>query len=117
MDGGWITALGDDEVDRIGAGELDVGARGVEVSIRRHDGARPGYDAEQDLLRRASLVGRNDMAERPQLGDRGEEAEPRRGAGIRLVAALDAGPLLGAHGTGPRVGQQVDEDVGRVEVE
>ena len=46
-----------------------------------------------------------------------EEPEPRRRAGIALVAALDAGPLLGRHGARARVGQQVDEDVVGVEVE
>ena len=49
--------------------------------------------------------------------DRLQEAEPRRAAGVGLVAALDARPLLGAHGTGARIGQEVDEDVGGVEVE
>ena len=77
----------------------------------------PADDAEQDLLGGPTLVRRDHVAERPQLGDGVEEAEPGRRPGVRLVAALDAGPLLGAHGAGARVGQQVDEDVVGVEVE
>src|ERR1019366_2002831 len=37
--------------------------------------------------------------------------------GIGLVAGLGGRPLVTAHGTGARVGQQVDEDVAREKVE
>ena len=117
MERGRVAALGDDEVDRLGAGRLDVGAGGVEVGVVRDDLARPADDREQDLLGGPALVGRDDVAERPQLLDRLEEREPRRRAGVRLVAVLDGRPLVAAHGAGPRVGQQVDQDVLGVERE
>jgi len=117
MDGGRLDALGDDAVDGLGAGELHVGAGGVEVRVRGDDLAGPADHAEQDLLRRAALVGGDHVTVREQLGHRGEEAVPRRRAGVGLVAALDAGPLLGAHGAGARIGQEVDQDVVGVEVE
>ena len=44
-------------------------------------------------------------------------AIPRRRPGVRLVAALDAGPLVARHRAGPRIGQQVDHDVLGVDVE
>ena len=39
------------------------------------------------------------------------EAEPALGAGVGLVAAEHAGPLLAAHGRRAAVGEQVDEHV------
>ena len=107
----WVAALGDDEVDRLGARELHVGARGVEVGVVGDDLVRPAQDAEQDLLGGPTLVGRDDVREREQLLDRLEERVPRRRAGVRLVAVLDRRPLVAAHRPGSRVGQQVDEHV------
>ena len=107
----WVAALGDDEVDRLGARELHVGARGVEVRVVGDDLVRPAQDAEQDLLGGPTLVGGDDVREREQLLDRLEERVPRRRAGVRLVAVLDRRPLVAAHRPGSRVGQQVDEHV------
>ena len=107
----WVAALGDDEVDRLGARELHVGARGVEVGVVGDDLVRPAQDAEQDLLGRPTLVGGDDVREREQLLDRLEERVPRRRPGVRLVAVLDRRPLVAAHRPGSRVGQQVDEHV------
>ena len=65
---GWIVAgsrpSGMTQVDRLGAGELDVGAGRVEVGVRRDHLARSADDAEQDLLGGSALVGRDDVAER-----------------------------------------------------
>ena len=44
-------------------------------------------------------------------------AIPGRRPGVRLIAALDARPLVARHRAGPRVGQEVDDDVVGVEVE
>ena len=92
----WLATLRDDQVDRLRAGELDVRPGRVEVGVVRD--ARPGLaiDREQDLLGRPALVGRDDVAEREQRLDRLEEREPRRRAGVRLVAALDRRPLVAA---------------------
>ncbi len=111
MDRLRVAALGDDEVDGLGAGELDVGARRVEVRVVGDDLVRPAEHAEQDLLGGPTLVRRDDVREREQLLDRLEEHVPRRRAGVRLVAVLDRRPLVAAHRAGARVGQQVDEHV------
>jgi hypothetical protein len=39
------------------------------------------------------------------------EADEAAAAGIALVAFHDGGPLVGGHGAGAGVGEQVDEDV------
>ncbi len=117
VDGRGLTALGDGQVHGFRPGELHVGAGGVEVGVVGHHHPRAGHHAEQDLLRRPPLVGGNDVTEREQLLDGLEEPIPAGAAGVRLVTALDAGPLLGAHGAGARIGQEVDEHVVGVEVE
>ena len=110
-------ALGDDQVDGLGAGVLDVGAGRVEVGVVGDGLARAADRREQDLLGGPALVGRDDVAEREERLDRLEEAIPGRRPGIALVAALDAGPLVAAHRAGARVGQQVDDDVLGMDVE
>jgi hypothetical protein len=104
-------ALGDRQVDGLGAAGLDVRPRGVEVGVVRDRRARAPEHAEEDLLRRAALV-RGDHVDEPEQVLHGiAEAKPRRRARVALVAALDAGPLLGAHRAGARVGEQVDQHV------
>ena len=77
----------------------------------------PADAREEDLLGGAALVGGDDVLEREELLDRVAEAEPRRRAGVALVAVLDARPLVAAHRARARVGQQVDDHVVGVEVE
>ena len=91
-----VAALGDDEVDRLGAGRLDVRPGRVEVGVVGHDLAGPAEDAEQDLLGGAALVGRDHVPEREELLDALQEREPRGRAGVALVAVLDRGPLVAA---------------------
>ena len=54
---------------------------------------------------------RDDVLEWEQLANRVGEDVVRRGPGVRLVTVLDRRPLVPAHGTGARVGQQVDQDM------
>ena len=112
-----VATLGDDQVDGLRAGGLDVRPGRVEVGVVRDHLARTADDREQDLLGGPALVGRDDVAERPQLGDGVEEREPRRRPGVRLVAVLDGGPLVTAHRAGAGIRQQVDQDVVGVERE
>ena len=57
----------DDQVDRLGARELDVGPGRVEMRVVGDRQARPADRREQDLLRRPALVGGDDVTEREQL--------------------------------------------------
>jgi hypothetical protein len=106
-----VAALGDHQVDGFGAGVFDVGAGRVEVGVRRDDLAGPGQRLEEDPLGGAPLVRGDDVRVGEQFLDRVTEDEVGRRAGVGLVAVLDRGPLVAAHRPGPRVGQQVDEDV------
>ena len=65
--------------------------------------------AEQDLLGRPALVGRDHVLEREQLLHGVAEAEPGRGARVALVTALKARPLLRGHRARARVREQVHE--------
>ena len=57
-----LAAFGDEEVDRFGADEFDVGARGVEVGVVGNDVAFFAGDAEEDAFGGAALVGGDDVA-------------------------------------------------------
>ena len=107
----WFAALRDGQVDRLGPGELDVGPGGVEVGVVGEDLPRTAHRGEQDPLSRAALVCGQHVPEREEVGDGIAEAVEGRRPGVRLVAPLDAGPLLGGHGPGAGVGQQIHEDV------
>ena len=112
-----VVALGDDQVDGLGAGELDVGAGGVEVGVARHDLAGAAEDAEEDLFRGTSLVGGDDVLVGEEVPHRVTEQVVGRRARVGLVAVLDGGPLVAAHGAGPGVGEQVDQHVLGVQLE
>ena len=73
-----VQALGDDQVERLSPGRLDVGPRRVEVGVVRDDLAGAADDAEQDLLRGPALVRRDHVGEGEEPLDTLEESEPRR---------------------------------------
>ncbi len=102
---------------RLGAGELDVRARRVEVRVVRDHLAGPADRAEQDLLGGAPLVRGDHVREREERLHRLEEPVPGGRARVALVAVLDRGPLVARHRARPGVGEQVDQDVVGVQVE
>ena len=71
-----VVALLDDEVDRLGARELDVGPGRVEVGVVGNPLAGAADDREEDLLGGPTLVCRDDVLEREQRLDALEEGEP-----------------------------------------
>ena len=77
MDRRRVAALLDHEIDRLGAGGLDVRPGRVEVGVVGHRLARPAEDAEQDLLGRPALVGGDHVPEREELRDGIKEGVPR----------------------------------------
>ena len=89
-----VVPLGDHEVDRLGARELDVRARRVEVGVVGDDLARAADRREEDLLGGAALVRRDHVLEGEELADGLEEDVPGRRAGVALVAVLDRRPLV-----------------------
>ena len=110
-----VGGLGNRQVHGACAGELDVGARGVEVRVGRDNLPGLAGHGEQDALGGAALVSRDHVAEAGEVVHRLFQAEKGLAAGVRFVAAHDGGPLLGGHGAGAGVGEEVDQDVARAE--
>ena len=54
------------------------------------------------------LVGRQDVFDARDLSYRRLEFLPRTAAGVTLVAEHHGGPLLGGHGAGARIGEEID---------
>ncbi len=106
-----------DQVDRLGARRLDVGAGGVEVRVAGNFGVGARHDAHQNALGGPTLVSRDHVLERHQVLHRLLEPEVGGRPRVTLVALHQAGPLRRTHRGGARVGQQVDDDVVGVQVE
>ena len=112
-----LVPLGDHQVEGLRALELDVGARGVEVGVVGHDVAGLAHRREEDALGGPPLVGRDDVAIAEDVPHGRLEAVEAAAAGIGLVPAHHAGPLLGAHRAGSAVGEQVDDHVVGLDLE
>ena len=106
-----LTRLSDRQVDGLGAEELDVGARGVEVRVVGNDVALFAGAIEQDALGGAALVRRDHMLVAEDVLNGIAEAVEATAAGIALVTLHDGRPLLRGHGAGAGVGEQVDEHI------
>ena len=104
-------SLRDDQVPGLGALDLDVGARRVEMVVVRHDIARMQDRVEQDPLSGSSLVSRNDVRESGEVLDDRFEAIERPAPRIGLVGLHQSAPLRRRHGPGSGIGQQVDQHV------
>src|SRR5690606_29967646 len=94
-----------------GTAELDVGPRGIEVGVADEDLAGTAEVAVHDALGSTTLVGGQHVRHAGELLHGAFHAHPGTAAGVGLVAFHDAGPLVGAHGTGAAVGHQVDDHV------
>ena len=76
-----------------------------------HHVPRLAHHREQDALGGAALVRGDHVAEAGQLVDHALQAEEALAAGVGFVAAHHRRPLLGGHGAGAGIGEQVDQDV------
>src|SRR5262249_33170181 len=85
--------------------------RRVKVRVVGDHIAPLAHHAEQDAFGGPSLMGGDYVPESEDLGDGIAEAQKAGTAGVTLVAAHHARPLLGGHGAGAGVGEQVDQDV------
>ena len=114
--GVWILAFGGEEVDGGAAGMFDVGAGGVEVGVVGDDLAFasiavPDHNFDEEAFGCSALVCGEDVDDACDFFDDITEAEPARCPGVGLIAPHDPGPLFGAHGSGARVGQEIDHDI------
>ena len=112
-----IERLLDGEVDGLPAVREDVRPRRVEVHVVRDDVAWLEGRREEDVLRRPSLMGGEEVAEPEDVAYGRLEPLEALASGVGLVTAHQGGPLVLAHGAGPGVGQQVDVDVLGAKVE
>ena len=114
----WVSrGFRDGQVHGARAGEFDIGAGGIEMRVDGHDVAGLAHHGEQDALRRAALVRGNHVAEAGELVGHALQAEEALAAGVGFVAAHHGRPLLGGHGAGAGIGQQVDQDVAGIDEE
>ena len=97
-------------VQRHGAAELHVGAGGVEVDVVGHHVLLLHEDAEEQVLRRASLMAGDDVLVAGDAPDGGLEVGPAAALRVGLVAGHHGRPLPVAHGRRAAVGEQVDVD-------
>src|SRR5580765_7086786 len=106
-----LTTLGDDEVHGLGAYELDVGARGIEMSVVRNNVALLAGNAEQNAFCGPALMRGNHVTEAEDVLDRIAEVIEAPASRVALVAFHDAGPLMRRHGARAGIGEQIDEHV------
>jgi hypothetical protein len=111
------SAPGGRQIDADRARHLGVGARRVEERVADHALPRLHDEVEQEVLGGAALVGGDDLLEAGDGAHRRPKAVEALGARVALVAAHHRRPLGRAHRAGARVGEQIDQDVARVEAE
>ncbi len=98
---GDVVPFGYHQISSLGAGEFDVGPRGIEMGVVGNQLARTAHHREENPLGGAALVGGNDVTKRKQLLHGGFETEPRGRTGVTLVTVLNGGPLVPRHRAGP----------------
>src|ERR1051326_4946010 len=81
------------------------------MRVVRDDVGLAGHHGKKDALRGAALVGRNHMLEPGEILHHALEAVETFTAGIGFIAAHHGRPLLGGHGAGAGVGQEIDQDI------
>ena len=100
-----VGGLRNGQVDGARAGELDVGACRVEVRIAGYYLFRMANHLKENTLRRAALVGGDDMAETGQIPRDPLHAIEAFAARVGFVAAHHGRPLFGGHGAGTGIGE------------
>jgi hypothetical protein len=108
---GRLPALGDEQVYSLGAHELDVGARCIEMSVIRNDVTFLARDFKQNAFCRTTLVSGDDMFVADDFVDRVAEAIEASASGVALIALHDRSPLVRGHGSGSRVSEEIDEHI------
>ncbi len=106
-----LPSFGDDEIDRLGANELNVRAGRVKVCVVGDDIAFLAHHAEQNALGGAPLMSRDDVFVPKNILYRRAELLEAAAARITLVAFHHGRPLVRGHRPGAGIGKQVDENV------
>ena len=111
MDECGLLAFSDDEVEGFGSGGFDVGASGIEVSVVGDNVSGLEDGGEEDALGGASLVSGDDVLVAEDALHGVSETDVAAASGVTFIAFHDGSPLVGGHGSGAGVGEEIDEDV------
>ena len=106
-----LMAFRDDEIDCLGADELDIGPRRVEVRVVGNDITFLARHAEEYALGGTPLMCGDDVTVAENILNGVLEAVEAAAARVTLVPLHDRGPLVRGHGSGAGVGEQVDQDI------
>ena len=90
---------------------------GVEMGVSRHNVALVHQVGEEYIFGSASLVGGDNVFKSGEAGDDFFQFEEWGGSGIAFVTQHHACPLAVAHGAGAWVGDEVDINLFRFELE
>ncbi len=105
-----------DQIKRIYPNKFKIGAGGIEVAVIGYNipFVRAGHG--QNTFCGTALVRGKNMLHPGDSANGLFESTERRAARIAFVAQHHRGPLLGGHGPGAAIGQQVDSAIFRVEI-
>ena len=101
----WLAALGNQQIDSLGAGEFDIGARRVEVRVIGNHVAFLAHHPEEDALGGAALVRGNHVLKAEDVLNGILETIEAAAPGVALVPFHDGGPLVRGHCAGAGVSE------------
>src|SRR5690625_3948127 len=104
-------------VNGLGPAELDVGARRIKMGVAQKGLAPAAQVSVQNALGRPSLVGRKNIWIAGQVMNGPFKALPADRARIGFISLHHSRPLRRAHGRRPAVGQQINDDLLRLQLE
>ena len=107
--------LVDDDICKYAARQLLVQLGGGEIHVAGHQLSGLDHDAAEYVFRSPSLVGRNDVLVTGNVPEIGDQSLVGSAVTRRRPGGFIGGPLVGAHGRGAGIGQQVYADVCRAQ--
>jgi len=94
-----------------------IRARGFEMRVPRNRVSRRGERADHEPLRRAALVNRQNVRKAKNFAHHRVKSFEAGTSRVGLIAFQERAPLFGAHGRGAAVGQEINENLVRIEME
>src|SRR6516225_1310093 len=105
---GGLQSFGYGKVYRFGPGKLDVGARGVKVSVVGHNVVLLAHHAEQNALGGTALMRGDDVLVTKDVLYDAAQLLKAAAAGVAFVPFHHGTPLPTAHGARARIGEQIN---------
>jgi hypothetical protein len=95
--------------------DFNVGAGGIEMRIAWNKLPGTANNGKKYFFGGTALVGWDNMLKRHQVSHSRFKPFKRRTSGVRFIALHNRTPLTGAHAAGARVGEQIDNNIFRIE--